>query len=337
MRQGKYQILGTTWHVMHQTRLFHALKDEADFYILHNSWRDWHKKKFSKARPVPENVTFVAEYEPNTYDFAILHIDQQAVNRDIHKGQIYRELDETISDIPKVVINHGSPVYPEYVKQEDMTLEESKEEVRQEIKSMIGDNKMVTNSYQAAKDWGWGFPIVHGYNPDDWYNLPKEPRIFTALSPGGLEEYYNRSCMNETIDELKRQYDWEVMWAKVNCIQDGNFDDYREFMGGSLIYLDTSVETPMNGARTEAMLSGCCVVQVEGAHDLERFAQHDVNMVIERNNPNKIAETVNRLLTTDFHKAVEIGQEGRKMAMEQFSVKQYRDRWLKFIKEEMKL
>ena len=34
---------------------------------------------------------------------------------------------------------------------------------------------------------GLGVSDYPGYNPDDWWDLEKEPRIFTALSPGGLK------------------------------------------------------------------------------------------------------------------------------------------------------
>jgi hypothetical protein len=48
---------------------------------------------------------------------------------------------------------------------------------------------MVVNSHTAAsdKEWGFGHPIVHGMDPGEWFDLPKEPRIFTALSPAGFD------------------------------------------------------------------------------------------------------------------------------------------------------
>jgi glycosyltransferase involved in cell wall biosynthesis len=329
-----YKILDTCWHVMHQTRLAYALRDDAEFYFVHNSWRDWSDPRFLKARPIPPNIKFVPYFEPDKYDFAILHIDQQAVNPDINKGRIYRELNETITGLPKVVINHGSPIYPEYMQREGMTGDDAIDAIKSQIKALVGDNKMIVNSHDAVQAWGWGYPIVHGYKPEDYFDLPKEPRVFTALSPAGLDDYYNRACMNEVAIELNKT-GRQLWWAKVNCLADGNFDDYRERLGSSLIYLDTSYKTPMNGARTEAFLSGCCVVQVEGAHDLDRWAVHNKNIVIVPNNPREITKTIVNLLENHYEEAIKIGQEGKKMAQKIFNWKRYREDWLKYIKEEL--
>jgi len=337
MEKRKLKIVGTTWHVMHQTRIFDALKDDADFYLIHNSWRSWQRKEFQDARPLPENVKFVSAYEPGKYDFAILHIDQQAVNTSIHKGQIYREFNNTIQDIPKVVINHGSPVYPEYCKEVGMTDKEAESIVRADIRSMVKGNKMVVNSHKAAEMWGWGYPIVHGMKTDQFYDLPKHPRVFTALSPGGLDDYYNRHTMNKVMNILDQEYGRTALWAKINCNQGGDFENYKNIMGSSLLYLDTSIKTPMNSARTEAMLSGCCVVQVEGAHDLERFAKDGENMVLVKNDPESIASVCMDLMGERYEEAVKIGQAGKKMAQERFCPEKLREQWLAFIKDELKL
>src|SRR3972149_6073257 len=213
----KYKIFGTVHHIMHQTRLVQALKDDAEFYLCYNSWRQWQDKRFLKARPIPDNIKFVTHYEPKTYDFAILHIDQQICNPQIlGKATVYQEFNDCIQDIPKVVINHGSPYYPEFLKLDKMTDKDAEDEARRIVKDKVGGNLMVVN-----------------------------------------------------------------------------FDEYRDFLGRSLIYFDPSYLTPMNGARTEAMLSGACVVQVEGAHDLARFAKNTENMVVAPNKP----EGLERILT----------------------------------------
>ena len=64
------------------------------------------------------------------------------------------------------------------------------------MKAMIGDNFMVVNSYESVKRWGWGYPIIHGIDKNDWQDLPKEPRVAISLSPGGLDKYYNRTLIS---------------------------------------------------------------------------------------------------------------------------------------------
>ena len=333
----KLKIVCTTWHVMHWWDLFNALKDDADFYLIDNSWRSWRRKEFLAARPIPANTHFVPFYEPGVYDFAILNIDQQCVNTKLGKSVVYSELNGLIRDIPKVVINHASPVYPEYLMTSEMTKEQAEDECRSIVKKMVGDNVMVTNSFQAATEaeWGWGNPIWHGLDATEWLDLPKEPRAFTALSPAGCDEYYNRDCMNEVIRQFGINYGYELYWAKMNVKTDGSTDDYKTFLGRSLLYVDTSFRTPMNRARTEAMLSGCCVVQVKGAHDLERFAKDGENMVLVENKPQLIANTLVDLIENRYEEAVRIGQAGKAMATATFNRERYRQDWLKLINDKL--
>jgi len=337
MAKRKLKIAATTWHVMHYHDLFNALSDVADFYLINNIWRSWRKKDYIAARPIPDNVKFVPYYEPGIYDFAILNVDQQCVNKQLGKSIVYQEFHERIKDIPQVVINHGSPVYPEFLMTQEMTKQQAEEECRRIIKEMIGDAVMVTNSYQAAsnKEWGFGYPIVHGLNADEWFDLPKEPRIFTALSTAGCEEYYNRDCLNEVIRKLAQNYGYELYWAKMNVRTDGNFDDYKTFLGRSLIYLDVSFRTPMNRARTEAMLSGACVVQVKNAHDLERFAEDRKNIILIDNSPEMIADVLVDLIENKYEETCIIGQAGKTTAKEKFNRERYRQDWIRLITDKL--
>lgn len=331
----KYKVFSTAWHTMHFYDLFNALKDDAKFYLVHNTNRIWHEDY----RPLPENVEYVPYYEKGKYDFAILDVDQQLVNPDIGKRSLYLEMRNLTNGIPQVVINHGTPVYPEFLKIESMTDEDTENSCRREIKKIVGDRPMIVNSYEAAseREWGWGWPIIHGMNKDDWWDLPKEPRIFSALSPGGCDAYYNREMMNEVFNILEKKYNKKIFWAKVNIDTGGNFDKYREFLGRSLIYFDPSFRTPMNRARTEAMLSGCCIMQVEGAHDLERFAKPNENMILVPNDAEIIARTLDELTDKKYKWCVKIGKEGKKMAQEKFNVERFRQDWLRFIREKLNL
>ena len=329
----KLKIVATVWHVMHAWDLYNALKDVADFYLIDNFWRSWRKKDFLAARTIPENVHFVPFYEAGVYDFAILNIDQQCVNTKLGKSIVYQELNKQIQDIPKVVINHGSPVYPEFLMSTGMTKLDAEKECIKIIKELIGDNLMVVNSYESAteKEWGWGYPIHHGLDSNEWFDLSKEPRVFTALSPGGIDDYYNRDCMNEVIRKFRQNYGYELYWAKMNVKTDGSVEDYKNFLGRSLIYLDTSIRTPMNRARTEAMLSGCCVVQVKGAHDLDRFVKDKENMILVNNEPEQIADVLVDLIENRYYEAIKIGQAGKETAKKMFNRKRYRQDWLIFL------
>lgn len=339
----KLEIFCTTWHVAHYWDLMNAMKDHANFTLVDNTARSWRDPRFLASRPLPSNLKFAAFYEPGKYDFAILGLDQQALQPELGKSRVYRELNEAIQDIPKVVINHGSPIHPEYLKHDDMTDEDAKVECRRLIKDLVGDNLMVVNSYRAAEDWGWGYPIWHGMDANEWMTGIKEPRVITALSPGGLGPYYNRECMNDLIGRLEERSIF-IQWARVTNKDTGESpENYKEWLSRGLIYVDVSIETPMNRARTEAMLSGCCIVQVEGAHDLDRPVAQigDKNklrdyMVIVPNSPTQIADKVAELMR-DPKQAIALGEEARRMAIATFNRERYRDDWLKFIREKLNI
>ena len=340
----KLKIFMTAWHVMHYKDFAKAMEKDADIYLCTNMWRDWRSKTFLNVRDIPKNISFVSHYEEGKYDLAIFSIDQQCINKQDVKGKstVIKEFVDQVKDIPVIVINHGSPVYPEYTQQQGMTFEDSEQACRDGVKEIIGDRPMVTNSYTAAspQEWGWGFPIRHGIDPEEWHDLPKEPRVFTALSPGGCDKYYNRECTIE-VGRILKEHGYELWWAKCNIIKDGNFEEYREFLGRSLVYLDTSFRTPLNRARTEAMLSGCCVVQVEGeagrkAHDLDYFAKNGENMLIVPNSPKDIAKLILQLIEDKYDETVKIGKTAKKIATEKFSYKIYRERWLELINKTLK-
>lgn len=336
----KLEVVMTTWHVMHYYDLINALKDHANFTLIPNNNRSWRDERFLALRPIPANLKFAPYYEKGKYDFAILGIDQQCVNQDLGKSKVYLELNAEIQDIPKVVINHGSPVYPEFLTDSDTNAAEAEVKCRMIVRGLVGKNPMVVNSQTAAseKEWGWGTPIWHGMDSTEWVReYTKEPRVVTALSPAGTDAYYNRACMNDTGAELKRLYGYELQWARVSMYAlktDQSWDNYRKFLGQGLVYLDTSIRTPMNRARTEAMLAGCAIVQVDGAHDLDVETSMGTmrdKFIIVPNNPLAIAERIHELLN-DPATAKRYGQLAREFAQNVFTRERYKNSWLDFIK-----
>lgn len=319
----------TTWHTPHQYDLMSALKDDADFFIIENMNKHW------LGRPLPQNAQMIPFYDPGKYDVVILNVDQQCLNTQIYKSRIFRQIASNVTDVPVIVINHGSPVYPEYLQKLGMTAEDAQKDCVNKIKEIVVDRTMVVNSFTAAseKEWGWGNPIIHGMNPEMWKPAEhKEAVVVTSLSPGGFDAYYNRETMIEVGNILKRVYGVELQWARVSegCVFNGH-QEYADWLGRAAVYVDTSIRTPMNRARTEAMLSGCAVVQVEGAHDLEKFFKDGENIILVENDPQKISDKIYALLTTEFSEALLIGKKARENAMKQFSYTRYRQDWLNLL------
>lgn len=327
---SKIRIFGALNHLGHQ---YEQLK-LAQHYPVKFSWLENEVRRWTTHSPRPQPQTWltddqfewVTHYEPGKYDLAILHIDQQAADPRIGKGQLYRQLNEVIQDIPKIVINHGTPMWDE-VYTEDFVINGGVVQTSRGprfidgIKKIVGDNPMIVNSYDSVKRWGWGYPLIHGMDADQWWTLKKEDRVTVMISPGGLDKYYNRQLLTYIKAEVKNKAGLEVQHITVNY-KANNWNDYRQFMGKSLIYINPTKDSPMPRSRTEAMLSGACVL-TSRHHNADEFIEHGKEGFIMPDNPLSYATTAATLIAEHYQETVAIGEAGRQKAKKLFSLERY--------------
>jgi len=307
---------------------------------------------------------WVPHYESGKYDFAVLHLDQQCFEEslwDRGKGSLYKEVDKVVTDIPKVVIMHGTPYYPEAFTC-DITKENyeqlgytkdqigmSSELIRKFYNATRDIDVLVFNSRTARKQWGcvgikeddkinelnfigktstgkdqYAIALWHGLDPEEWYDLPKEPRVVTMISPGGLDMYYDRTLLRG-VRELLSEKNIEHCHI-TSDVEFKTTEEYKKFLGRSLVYFNPTRESPMPRSRTEAMLSGCCVVSRSG-QDVEDFIVTGENgVIIPTRNPTLIVEIIEGLIY-DYKKAIAIGQKGKQTAKETFSIDKFHKSW----------
>lgn len=320
----KFKVIGVPWHTAHQYELA-KLPFIESYDLLVNPWRYW----ATSYRPLPEKVHEVPYYTPGKYDFAILHIDQQSIYDPEHgdritKGLLYQEVNEVIQDIPKIVINHMTPFHDKYDTEHVITI----------IKKMVGNNFMIVNSKEAATQWGWGYPIWHGMEIDEWSNLPKEPRAVVALSPAGMDRAYRRVFLYSVMRILK-EYGVPFFWIGSEK-KFSSFEAYKDYLSRSLVYFNPTWQSPMPRSRTEAMLSGCCTVTTPN-HDAHEFIKHGKNGFLTSqepirdprviDNPKKVADLIRDLVMNRPDQAMKIGEEGRKTARALFNSNNFAGRW----------
>jgi glycosyltransferase involved in cell wall biosynthesis len=326
------RVFGVVNHIGNQyemLKLMDKYPGEIEFTYLENNVRRW--SRFAN-RPMPKNLKWATYYEPGQYDLAILHVDQQHVDPLIGKGQLYRAMDEIIQDIPKLVINHGTPMWDERYT-EDMVISGGqvldaggKPHQLDGMKKLIGDNFMVVNSYEAVNRWGWGYPIIHGMQADEWVDLPKEPRVVISLSPGGLDKYYNRALLTAIKGAIQEKSGINLVHITVNW-EANDWQDYKEFLGASLLYINPTLDSPMPRSRTEAMLSGCCVLTSK-YHGADEFIEQGKNGFLLPDNPLSYAEAIDMLINEGYSEALAIGQRGKKTAEKLFGLDRYlEDMW----------
>lgn len=328
------KIFNHAWHISHQYSL-HKIPGTKWTWLeqcrrpYSSGIRGDYLKKFGTKK--------VPFYEKGEYDLVVLHLDQQCMTLGLWecgKGSLYRELNEVIKDVPKIVIMHGTPYYPEEFSC-DITKKnyEKKGYTSDQIgmssklidncKKIIGDNVMITNSKMAAKQWGQGIPIWHGLNAKDWWDLPKEPRVVTMISAGGLDKYYDRMLLSAVREKLMEE---DIYHCHITVDTSfGNWDEYRNFLGRSLIYFNPTRQSPMPRARTEALLSGCCVVSTAN-QDAETFLKHGYNAIIIKREPDYIVRVIKSLIK-NYSTTIEIGQRGKETARKLFSEERYNKQW----------
>lgn len=311
---------------------------EFEWYYCIQHTRKW----ATQARPMPDNLNWVPYYEKGKYDLAVLHIDQQCLLPNLGKSIVFREMLSQIDDIPIIVINHGTPVYPErFIEMAEKKGMRATEEAGQkwavdEMKKILSKaKKVVVNSHEAKKMWQLGdksIAIWHGMDADEWYDLKKEPRIITMMSPAGIgDKYYGRRFFAETRDVLRNKYGIKTQWIGEN----GNFaptwDAYKNYIGKALIYFNPTLASPMPRSRTEAMISGACIVTTP-YQDADMFIKDGVNGFLIQKNPETTAKLLSDLVF-DYKRTAKIGQEGKKTALKIFSAERFRKEWVKLVNE----
>ena len=328
MPKSKLRIFGVVNHVGNQYEMLKlADKYDCEFTYLENNVRKWiDVPSINLARPIPKHLKWTDRYEKGKYDVAILHVDQQHVDPKIGKGHLYRAVNDVIQDIPKIVINHGTPMWDEFFT-EDVVINGGTVQARKGprhltgMKKLIGDNFMICNSYKAVERWGWGYPVIHGLSPDEWPEYPKEPRITISLSPGGLDKYYNRTLLTAIKGHVKEKLGQDMTHITVNYLTN-SWEDYKRHLGSSLIYVNPTLDSPMPRARTEAMMMGCCVLTSKH-HNADEFIKQGVNGFIVPDNPLSYAETIYELVNNNYRESVEIGKRGRETAIKHFNSDRY--------------
>ena len=174
----------------------------------------------------------VIYYERGKYDVAILHLDQECLTPqalDRAKGTAYRDMNALIQDIPKVVIMHGTPFFPNGPE----PYNDSAYLVKR-LRDVVGSNCLIVNSHQAAMEWQMGLAVIHGLDESEWFDMPKIARVVTTLSPGGMDSYYDRPFLAE-VKVLLRKMDIIHCHIGVDYIPT-DWADYRRMIGQSLVY-----------------------------------------------------------------------------------------------------
>lgn len=253
-----------------------------------------------------------------------MHVDQQVVEPMISKGVVAYDLMRIAKkrNIPVVVLNHMTPFSDRLTERQ----------VIDKVKRFVGDYPMVTNSKTATQQWGFGTPIIHGMKPEHWISNKKEPRILTVLSGGGMEKAYKRQLLLDTISILEQDYGQKLLWIGGDMPSRNSYGEYRDFLSRTLIYFNPTFNSPMPRARTEAMMSGACVVSTP-YQDWDNYIVNGENGFLVGDNPKEIAELLSSLVN-NYQQTVEVGERGRETAIREFGFDRWENDWRALLEKE---
>ena len=121
----------------------------------------------------------------------------------------------------------------------------------------------------------------------------------------------------------------------------GSQEAYSDYLGRSLVYFNPTYQSPRPGARTEAMLAGCCIVTTP-YQDADTFIEDGVNGFLTSkarikdprimDSPEYTANLLEKLVMKEPELAIRIGKEGRRTAMQLFSHDKFAEQWKNYLK-----
>ena len=103
-----------------------------------------------------------------------------------------------------------------------------------------------------------------------------------------------------------------------------NWEQYKRFIGSSLINISPYRDSPMPRSRTEAMLSGACILSSRH-HNADEFIEHGVDGLIVPDNPLSYANAIHDLLNGSYKDALMMGQRAKLKAQKLFNNERYLD------------
>lgn len=302
----RFKLLDMAWNLDEQY-------DMLTFPGVEWSWLIQYRVGYKRLRRDPEGLSrWVTYYEEGLYDAAILHLDLEAVETAKHavsRRRVYEELNAVIQHTPKIVIVHGSCV---------PACGEGRSP--REVRELIGDNYAVAASGDVAARLGVGHVIEPGIKADDWPDLPKEPRVVTNLAYATARDLQ----VAEALKGALAARDIELCRIGVDYVPDAP-EDYRNFLGSSLLYLAPS---PCRGRpKLEAMASGCCVL-VHGGARVGDEADSDGQLSLR--GPEAVVGAVEELIANPAD-ALRRGQMMKTAVRRRYGIRRYSREWLRYL------
>lgn len=244
-----------------------------------------------------------------------------------------------ISDIPKyiefdIVLSQSrfsqflfSKKISEYLKIPHVCLEHTvMTDFRQKFKNLIADHNIFISDY-SAKSWmaNYEYDVVeHGIDSVLFHNknIKRENVVLSVVN-----DWINRDfeCGFSLWKEITKNFPTKVIGNTPNLSEPAkDIEELIQAYNKSLIFLNTSIHSPIPTSLLEAMACGCCVISTKNPM-IENVITNNENGFIS-NNKNELIEYIDFCLkNTD--KCKEIGKKARQTIIEKFSLNNFTKKW----------
>lgn len=347
-RKRRLRILTYRWHVPHQYELY---KLPHDFTLITDLGTGMTSSWELRHRPLPSNAQFrsMRQIDPDSYDLAILHFDENVLAPENTNGVITEEWGKTFRwfqtqlSIPKVAICHGTPqFYGQYnINYQGSDLLQVIEPERRRMVDFLDDTLVIVNSHQAKREWGFkkSKVIWHGFDPTEFPPATYEKGILSPLGPLVMSRPHYRGYFlyRKVFNQFPKQYRPSTLYVpepdilyQGNAYAIGKFQNYVHAIRQYSVYFNPTQRSPMPRARGEAMLCGLATVSAAN-HDVDMFIVNGKNGFFA-SEPDELREQL-LFLVGNPESAREIGEAGRQTACDLFNHDRFLNEWNETINE----
>ena len=289
----------------HESYQYELAKTGHNFFHMTSEERPdgWNES----VRPKPKNISFVNESEINLKDFDILLTQSQDQNLKFRGNNL----------IKKINLEHTYPM------SDDLRID-----VDANIKVYISES-----SKRGWKD-NSGFVINHGIDVSEWPECNyKNNQIISTVNHFRQRDW---ACGYSLFEESTRGLPKTIygsMNEEIGGYPTNSFEEMKKIKSENLVYLNTTLRSPIPFSLLEAMACGMIVVSTQTC-EIPRYINHNRNGLFCKDSKS-FNVTLNDILKNK-NKYIYIGKNARNSIKNTASIDLFLNKWNKTFKDVLK-
>lgn len=280
----------------HESYQYELAKTGHNFYHMTSEERPdgWNES----VRPKPKNVNFINKSEVNLKDFDILLTQSQEQNLKFRGN----------NSIKKINLEHTYPM------SDDLRID-----VDANIKVYISES-----SKRGWKD-NSGFVINHGIDVSEWPECNyKNNQIISTVNHFKQRDW---ACGYSLFEESTRGLPKTIygsMNEEIGGHPTSSFEDMKKIKSENLIYLNTTLRSPIPFSLLEAMACGMIIVSTQTC-EIPRYLKHNKNGILCKDS--KSFNIILNDILKNKNKYIKLGRQARLDIKNIASIDLFTNKW----------